>query len=227
MENSLEAFEIACAKGYAIELDIHIIADNHIVVFHDNNLHRMTGYDKRIEECTREELNGLRLGNTDQGIPNFDEVLARINGQVPLMIELKNKGQVGRLEKETYRRLKEYPGEYVIQSFNPFSVGWFAENAPEVIRGQLSGSYKDEDLSFIKKFILKNLLLNRVSKPDFINYEIEYLDNWMLQKMKKRIPVFGWTAKDAKMYKKALEKCVNVVFEGFDPETGKELGDVR
>lgn len=224
MENSMEAIEHACEKGYAIELDIHILADNQIVVYHDDNLKRLTGSDKLIEECTMDEISRLRLGNTDQIIPTFDAVLERINGQVPLMIELKNKGRVGKLESETYKRLQAYPGEYVIQSFNPFSVAWFKKHAPDVIRGQLSGSYKDEDLHVLKKFFLRNLFINILSRPDFINYEVDYLDNPVLQILKKKVPVLAWTARDPQTYLKALEKCANVVFEGFEPENvRKEL----
>ena len=66
-------------------------------------------------------------------------------------------------------KLKKYKGEYAIQSFNPYVVGWFAENAPEILRGQLSSYFKDLKMSFYKKFALKRMMLNKkVSKPNFI-----------------------------------------------------------
>ena len=36
-ENSMKAFENAILKGYAIELDINMTKDGHLVVFHDSN----------------------------------------------------------------------------------------------------------------------------------------------------------------------------------------------
>jgi glycerophosphoryl diester phosphodiesterase len=42
-ENSLGAFQAACAAGYNIELDVQLAADGEAVVFHDAMLERMTG----------------------------------------------------------------------------------------------------------------------------------------------------------------------------------------
>lgn len=218
-ENSIKAFERAIELGYAIELDIHILLDDNIVVFHDDNLKRLTGIDKLIEECTYDEISNYNLSNSNEKIPLFKDVLNLVDGRVELLIELKNRGKVGRLEYKAYKLLKQYKGTYAIQSFNPFSVGWFYNNAPSIIRGQLSGSYRKEKLSLITKFLLKNLLLNLVSKPDFINYEINYLNNFSvkLQKFRGKL-ILGWTAKSQKQYKDALQYCDNVVFEGFKIE---------
>ena len=41
-ENSLAAFQAACAAGYGIELDVQITADGEAVVFHDYKLDRLT-----------------------------------------------------------------------------------------------------------------------------------------------------------------------------------------
>jgi glycerophosphoryl diester phosphodiesterase len=218
-ENSIKAFERAIEFGYAIELDIHILLDNNIVVFHDDNLIRLTGIDKLIEDCTYDEISNLNLQDSQEKIPLFKDVLTLVDGKVELLIELKNRGKVGRLEKKTYDLLKQYRGEYAIQSFNPYSVGWFYNNAPSVIRGQLSGSYRKEKLSMVTKFLLKNLLLNSVSKPNFINYEIKYLDSFplKLQKLRGKL-ILGWTAKSEEEYKEALHYCNNAVFEGFEIE---------
>lgn len=60
-ENSLLAFERAISYDYAIELDVHLIKDGNVVVFHDDNLKRMTGVNKQIKNCTYHELLLLRL----------------------------------------------------------------------------------------------------------------------------------------------------------------------
>lgn len=44
-ENSMVSFKRALRKKYIIELDVHLLKDNTVVVFHlDANLKRMTGY---------------------------------------------------------------------------------------------------------------------------------------------------------------------------------------
>ena len=74
-ENSIPAFERAIRAGYAIELDVHRSKDGVLMVFHDDDLERMTGASGRIEDLTLAELACLRLAETKEGIPTFDQVL--------------------------------------------------------------------------------------------------------------------------------------------------------
>ncbi len=218
-ENSMGAFVRALEEGFAIELDIHLTKDQRVVVFHDDDLERMTGYAKKITQCTWDEIRSLTLLGTQEKIPLLKEVLRLIDGKVPLLIEIKNRGKVGKLEKKTDDLLRHYDGVFAIQSFNPYSVGWFKEKSPKIIRGQLSGMFKNEKLPFYKKFLLKNLLMNHVSKPHFINYDIKYLSKFpvRIHRVKGSI-ILGYTATNPGAYRRALEDTVNVVFEGFNPK---------
>ena len=49
-ENSLGAFARAVEHGFAVELDIQMTKDDVIVVFHDNDLKRVCGVDKKVKE---------------------------------------------------------------------------------------------------------------------------------------------------------------------------------
>ena len=60
-ENSLSAFRAAVEKGYGIETDIRFTKDKKIVVFHDDDLLRMTGDKRQVSDCTYEELATLTL----------------------------------------------------------------------------------------------------------------------------------------------------------------------
>ncbi|MGG7176307.1 glycerophosphodiester phosphodiesterase [Clostridium paraputrificum] len=217
VENSMSAFKNAVDKKNAIELDVHLTKDEKIVVFHDDNLKRVTGLDKNIGDCTYDELKELKLGNSEDNIPLFGQVLELVKGEVPILIEVKNQGEVGKLEEVLYKELKNYKGEYAIQSFNPFVLSWFRENAPEVVRGQLSGTFEDEDIAWYKKFVLKNLLLNFKSKPAFIAYEINGMPKEFVTDEKgKGIILLGWTAKNKEEYDKGMEYFDNVIYEGFE-----------
>ena len=121
-ENSLKAFEKAIECKYLIELDLHILKDGSVVVFHDDNLKRMTGIDKKIADTTYDEIKNLKLQSTNNYIPLFKEVLKLISGRVPIIIELKYDTKVGLLETETMNILKDYKGKYVVKSFNPMTV---------------------------------------------------------------------------------------------------------
>ena len=123
-ENSLEAFKKAIDKGYAIELDLRLTKDNKIVIFHDDKLERLTNEKGYIKDKNFIELEKIKLINNSK-IPTFKEVLDLVNGKVPLLIELKSNIKGTRLEKEVVKELKNYKGEYAIQSFNPRTILWF------------------------------------------------------------------------------------------------------
>lgn len=118
-ENSFLAFMRAMEYHFIIELDVHLLKDSQIVVFHDDNLKRMTGLDKEIKNCTYEEIRKLKLLRTNEKIPLLKKVLNLVEGKVPLLIELKYDVKTGLLEKELMQVLSQYKGKYAVQSFRP------------------------------------------------------------------------------------------------------------
>lgn len=216
-ENSISAYEQAINEGYAIELDVRLISDGTVIVFHDESLSRLTDNDGYIKFLTKADLDILKLKDSKEKIPTFEEVLKFVDGRVPLLIEIKNEGKVGQLEKTVIDMLKDYKGQYAIQAFNPFVLEYFYKHAPEIPRGQLAGYLKDTKLSFVKKFALKRMLLNKkVSHPDFISYEAKQLPNRFVRKYKK-LPLLAWTVKSQSEYLKVVKYCDNIIFEGFEP----------
>ncbi|MBE5746248.1 MAG: glycerophosphodiester phosphodiesterase [Clostridiales bacterium] len=215
-ENTIGAFNLAIEKGYAIELDVQLLKDGTVVVVHDNKLSRLCGVDKYISNCNLEDLQDLYVLNSSYQIPTLKQVLEFVDGKVPLLIEIKNTLKVGDLESKTYELLKDYTGNYAVQSFNPFSLEWFKKNAPNVLRGQLSSFFKGEDLSFIKKTLLKKLRLNKVSNPHFISYNAENLPNRYCNKCK--LPILAWTIRSQEEYLKVIKFVDNIIFEGFEPK---------
>ena len=217
-ENSISAFGRAIDEGYPIELDVQLIADGTVVVFHDESLSRVTDNDGYIKFLNKSDLDILTFKDSKEKIPTFEEVLKFVDGRVPLLIEIKNQGKVGELEKKVIDMLKDYKGQYAVQSFNPYVLEYFYKHAPNIPRGQLAGFFKGEKLSFIKKFALKRMLLNKkISKPDFISYEAKRVPNRFVRKYKK-MPLLVWTITSQSEYLKVVKYCDNVIFEGFEPK---------
>jgi glycerophosphoryl diester phosphodiesterase len=196
-ENSLGAFQEAADNGFAIELDVHRTADGHTVVIHDEDLQAMTGQPGMVAEMTLAEIKNRPLLGGDERIPTLEQVLSLVKGRVPVFVEIKNEGEVGDLEDDVAAQLSAYAGEAAVMSFNPFSLARVAQSAPQVPRGQLSSAFEDEDLAFYEVFLLRNLLMNWKSRPDFIAYDLTELPSigTTLQKWRGR-PLLGWTAKD-------------------------------
>lgn len=173
-ENSIPAFAAAARIGYGIELDVRLSADGEVVVFHDDNLKRVCGIDARVDELTWEELSTLSLCGTEYKIPLFKDVLNVVNGQCPMIVELKQGKHNAELCRKTYELLSAYPGRYCIESFDPRIVFWFRRHAKEVMRGQLSATAKSlgDGCSKLTAFLLSHVLTNCLARPHFIAYEI-------------------------------------------------------
>lgn len=220
-ENSLSAFENALKNNYAIELDVQFTKDKEVVVFHDENLKRMTNDTRNIEDVNYDELKNLRLDNTNEIIPTLEEVLELVDSKVAILIEIKDCKDYIELSEKTYEILKGYEGNYAIQSFNPFILEWYKNNASEVIRGQLSGTFTEgsESLNSFEKFVLKNMLLNFKSKPNYIGYDLEGIPKSKLESLRKKgVPIIVWTVKNKEDMEKAYKYSDNITFEKFLPK---------
>lgn len=98
-ENTLVAFEKAGEYGfYAAECDVHLTKDGVWVIYHDDNIFRLTNGFKNIEEATYEELqeyvidNGVNVDSyPNQKIPTLEEYLIICNDmKIIPQIEIKN-----------------------------------------------------------------------------------------------------------------------------------------
>jgi len=220
-ENSLLAFEHSIEKKFPIELDVHMLRDGSVVVFHDETLDRLTSVSGRIEELSKENLKNLYLLKTEQTIPLLSQVLSLVAGRVPLLIELKGEHSTGILEKHTWELLKDYQGEFAVQSFNPYSMMWFQKHAGQVLRGLLSYDYSDSSLPIYKKLLLKNLIFAAKVLPDFLAIDKDYLEAWPVQLLHKTVglPLIAWTVSSLKESNQASQLAQNVIFENFIPAT--------
>lgn len=228
-ENSLLAFSRAVERGFGIELDLHLSADGKIMVFHDDNLSRMTGRDEKISALTAEELRTLRLGGTDERIPYFSEVLALVDGKVPLLIELKGTSATDMsLCVAVEKALRGYQGLWCVESFNPMQIFWWRRHRPDVVRGQLITNLvkkKDGTLSKDPKdYLLTAMLLNVCARPDFVasNKKMKNLSVELSEKL-FAADRFVWTVKGEEARLEALEEEKYPIFElEIEDLTGEE-----
>lgn len=223
-ENSMMAFRKAAGHGFGIELDVRLTADNYMVVFHDENLKRMCGITKKVRNCTYNELRKYTLKDTLETIPLLREVLNEIAGKVPLVIEIKAKGNYGDTVKKLAEIMKDYRGIYCIESFNPLAVAWYRKKHPEVLRGQLSSGYLIDGngsiLSILRETVFSNLLLNWYSKPDFIAYNHEHASQFPFYVCRKLYGVenVAWTIRNQEELNKAKEIFQVFIFDSFIPD---------
>ena len=213
-ENSMLAFDKALEKGYSIEIDVNMTQDGYIVVFHDNSLKRMTGIKNDITTMTLSEIKKLKLLETENKIPTFEDVLLQVAGKVPILIEVKPNSKYKELMKKLINLLEKYNGKYSIQSFDPRIVYWLKKNTPHISRGQISSKNIREVKSRILKILLGKMVFNIITKPNFISYQYLSINEKFYKKQKnKGREVIAWTLKNKEDYEKIRDYCDMVVFE--------------
>lgn len=219
-ENSLGAFQAACAAGYGIELDVQLSADGEAVVFHDVNLARMTGRQGRVVDHTAADLAGMSLAGTDETIPSLSDALTEIGRRGLAMIEIKVPfGEVGPLERRVNEVLIDHKGPACIVGFNPYSHGWFADHHPKILRGLTSYSYAGPDARHLSPDIRRAYAkLGHVSiaKPHFLAMGLDSLPSAEADRHRGGgMPVIAWTVREPAQWAAVEAHCDNMIFEGF------------
>lgn len=215
-ENSLAAFEAAAKRGYAVELDVQLSRDGEVMVFHDYDLSRMTGSQKKLSELTAEELSELRLADTDEHIPTFSEVLSLVGGRVPLLIELKGESLDTSLCEKLATLLEGYEGEYCIESFNPLLISAMRKRLPGAYYGLLyTNVCREKKKRSALNIALTLMALNFLAKPNFIAFDQRDRDSLpvRLSTALYTSPKYVWTVRSDEELKTALEHGECPIFE--------------
>jgi glycerophosphoryl diester phosphodiesterase len=240
-ENSMAAFKKAVDAGYGIECDVQLTKDGVPVIFHDFTLARVARYEDgmvpadavvnedkslgvkgKVIDYTYEELQSFHLMNSSERIPKFEDFLKLVDGKVPLIVELKIELKDLSVCPAVDKLLSNYKGVYCIESFNPLGVFWYRKNRPEVLRGQLSDAFhrdKPEEFKGILYFILTNLLLNILGRPDFIAFNHKYKSCVSLRICRR---LFGaltaaWTIKSQQQLEDNKDTFDILIFDSFIP----------
>lgn len=160
-ENSLAAFKAAIDQGaHGIELDLFLTKDKKLVVFHDDDLERMTGIKGDIREKTLAELQAMRLLDTkgkptDQFIPSYAQVLDMIEQErnkpglsaenkermknFTVNTEIKGLGIASYVAEEMKARLDKgwTKDNFQVSSFDMESLREMKKSLPDIPRGAL------------------------------------------------------------------------------------------
>lgn len=210
-ENTLSAFDAAIERDYAIECDVHLSADGVPVVFHDSVLNRLAGRDGFVHEMTAAELNQLKVGGTDDHIPTLAEMLARVRGRVPLVIELKGvEGKDTGLVAAVAQTLEGYRGEAAIMSFDHWLVRRFADDAPGIPAGLTA---EKRTIPALEAHF--SMLAHPIS---FVSFGISDLPNPFVSFVREKLamPVITWTVRNEEARAATFAHADQMTFEGFE-----------
>ncbi len=223
VENSRAAVDAAIAGGYGIEIDVQRSACGEAMVFHDDTLPRLTGAPGPLAARTAADLAALRLTGTDEPIPTLGEILARVAGRAPLLIEVKDQTgalgpDTGPLEARVADLLAGYAGPLALMSFNPHSVRALAAAAPGVPRGLTSCAFNRFEwrIDAARAAHLSGLGDFDAVGADFVSHQHSDLGNPAIARLGSRgIPILAWTIRSAQEEAAARRIAGNITFEGY------------
>ncbi len=224
IENTLSAVSAAIADNYAIEVDLQPAAGGEPVVFHDETLDRLTEGSGPVAARTPEELADIPFRACADRIPTLKELLALVNGQVPLVLEVKTDwtgmapfcGRIAAI-------LRDYAGPVAVMSFDPLAVAAFREVAPGLPRGIVSESFRDwhpDGTTQAQRSNMRHLLHAGRTRPHFIAYCVDDLPAVAPLALRALfgLPLLTWTVRTERQRATARRWAGQMIFEGFRPD---------
>lgn len=221
VENSGGAFDAALAGGYAIECDLRPTADGTPVVFHDAKLDRLTTHNGRLDRLAMADVRALRLSGSAEPIPTYSELLDRIAGRVPQLVEIKSDWEppsaafIARIVDLTLAAA----GPVALMSFDPAVLRAVRSRAPRIPLGIVSGRYElpgwwSDRLDENRRASLTALEETADIAPDFIAYCVDHLPHPAVTAARARgIPVFAWTVRTPEQKRRADSQADAPIFE--------------
>ncbi len=209
----MAAARAAISAGMGIECDIQLSRDNCPMVFHDWELERLTTGVGATENASAAELEQLSLLGTEHTPIPLSAFLKIVDGQVPLLIEIKSKPgyDVERSCALVSAALESYRGEHAVMSFDPRVGGWFAQNAPGTTRGLVCTDTLD--LGFLGAWREAGAL--EEAQPDFLAMDIRDLPNSICSLWRETgKPLLSWTIRSRELREKAIGLIDAPIAEG-------------
>ncbi len=132
-ENTMEAFSLCVERGVlGVELDVQLCKTGEIIVFHDSDLERITGYKGAVRDTPYENIRMLNAAthapnHSQCSIPRFEEVCSTFPSLF-IDIELKGSTKDGvELTHKVFEMITQYSMEdrVVVSSFNPILLRYF------------------------------------------------------------------------------------------------------
>ena len=201
-ENTLQAFQKALdLHADGIELDVHLSADGHIIVMHDETIDKMTNGKGEINTYTLAELKSFRIADTFQ-IPTLNEVFDLVDKKCFINVELKN----GDTSKQVVSLIEKYINEkgwkyehFIISSFDWNALKEVQNLNTNIPIGVLTEENIDTALAFAES--IKAYAIH----PDFQLLNKENTKNIQ----NKGFKVFPWTVNSEEDIQKVKSYNVN------------------
>lgn len=209
-ENTMIAFKRAIEIGAnAIETDVQMTKDNHLVLIHDETLERTTNGKGLVKDHTLTELKELDAGSwfsniyKNEKIPTIEELFELVKSEnIWLNLEIKKRYSLNlKLDKLLIKKINEFgmQDRVVISSFNHYSVYKVKKIDPSLKTGILYGRNIYRPWLYASKLKASSLHPNKA-----------FVSNYVVNKAhKQNLKVFPYTVDDK-------EEMISLIDMGVD-----------
>ena len=231
------AYRECIQAHYPMEVDLLLLRDSNIIlVGRDDQNIAQYGINKKLSECSANDLHIINQKCGEDRILTLEELLELVNGRIPLLVEIKTEdrkasGETIQYIEDILRILQSYLTRFASQNDN--GVGAFAIHSanPYVVReikmrdclipcGVISTDFsrikEDVGEEFYKMHLNADFV--KIANPDFISYDVKYLKNGIARRVcrEQHIPLLAWTIKNAAEQIEAEDgyHCNNIIIEG-------------
>ena len=157
-ENTLPGFRYALGQGItAFEFDVHLSADDQLVVIHDSTVDRTTNGSGPVAAMSVAELAKLDARSIfpqwtePAGVPTLAQVLDLVAGAESLEIEIKTDqpDRLARVAEKLLAMIRQYDiaDRATVTSFDPVALEAVARLAPQQRRGFIAKFETPDDLT--------------------------------------------------------------------------------
>ena len=201
-ENTLESVNLGWAQGAdAVEVDVYLSKDGHIVVHHDSDTKKLAGVDRKVEDQTLAELRQLDVGAWKGAkwkgvrIPELKSVLETIPEGRRLFVEVKCGPEIVPNLVRAFERCGKKPRQLVVISFDYEVVKQVKARLPKIACFYLSSFEKDKKNGKLKPSAEELITLAKAANLEGINVNYKGLSNEVfIEKVHAAgLELFTWT----------------------------------
>jgi glycerophosphoryl diester phosphodiesterase len=198
-ENTMAAVELAWKRNAdAVEIDVHLTADGHLVVCHDNNTQRTAGKKMVIANSTLAELRTLNMGTwnaKEQPIPLLTEVLNTIPDNKRLFVEVKVGPEAVPVLKKDFEASHKRVEQLVVLAFQPAVIVEMKRSMPGHRAFLEVGLHQNKETKRWAPTLDEVIARARAAKADGVDIRAaEPLDQLFVEKLHQAgLEVYAWT----------------------------------
>jgi len=201
-ENTLESVQLGWKQGAdAVEVDVYLSSDGHIIAHHDETTKKIAGVDRRVVDQTLAELQQLDVGSWKGAkwkgvrIPKLEDVLVTIPEGRRMFVEVKCGPEIVPGLAKAFKRSGKKPEQLVVISFNYEVVKQAKVRFPKIPCFYLSSFKRDESTGKLKPSANELIALAKTARLEGLNVSYKGLAGTAFIKKVQTsgLELFTWT----------------------------------